>query len=342
MTRKLLAYSFGPRRGFALVGNTALLIAVFLFCVSVPSFAQKTPGDQPAPGKKHTSATLREASFHSASLNREMHYRVLLPVNYDASARRYPTLFLLHGLYGDYKNWSTLTSLAKYARNLNVIIAMPDAGNSWYVDSATNSADKYEAYIVEDFIREIDARYRTKPERSARAIAGLSMGGYGAVKFALKYPDQFSFVGGISAALDAAGDLDETHSEFREGLRKAFGEAGNPARQQNDVFPLLAAADMKALPYFYLDCGADDMFLGVNHRLAARLQQMKIPYEFHEMPGGHEWNYWDGAIQRFLNVVVRQKFAERTRRVGSMSALDSRSFTCLVSGASSSGRCNTI
>ena len=240
-----------------------------------------------------------------------MHYRVLLPLNYNTSGKRYPTLFLLHGLNGDYKNWSTLTSLSKYARNLNLIIAMPDAGNSWYVDSATNPADKYEDYIMQDFIREIDTHYRTIPNRSARAIAGLSMGGYAAVKFALKYPGIFSYAGGISAALDAADDLDETHPEFRDGLQKAFGEAGNPVRQQNDVFALLAGVDVKALPYFYTDCGTDDMFLGVNRRFVVRGEQLKIPYEYHELPGGHDWKYWDSAIERFLNVLTGHNFAHR-------------------------------
>jgi putative tributyrin esterase len=302
--------SFRRRRGLQFVSNPITRIAIVLFWLSVPSFAQNRSAAWPRPTRKHAPTALQDRSFHSSSMNREMHYRVLLPANYDASVQRYPTLFLLHGLYGDYKNWSTLTSLSKYARNLNLIVAMPDAGNSWYVDSATNPADRYEDYIVQDFIGEIDAHYRTKPERSARAIAGLSMGGYAAVKFALKYPDLFSYVGGISAALDAAAELEQTHPEFRDGLRKAFGETGNPIRQQNDVFPLLASADMQTLPYFYLDCGADDMFLGVNRKFVVQLQQLKIPYEFHEMPGGHEWKYWDGAIERFLSVLVRHNFAE--------------------------------
>jgi len=309
MGKPLLGF-FRKRSGLQIICNTTGLLAIVLSCVNASSFAQTRALASSQTTGKHASSTLRDASFHSASLNREMHYRVLLPANYAATTQRYPTLILLHGLYGDYKNWSTLTNLSKYARSLNLIIAMPDAGNSWYVDSATDPADKYEDYIVQDFIKEIDAHYRTKPERSARAVAGLSMGGYASVKFALKYPNLFSYAGGISAALDAAGDLDETHPEFREGLWKAFGETGNPVRQQNDVFPLLAGADMKALPYFYMDCGADDMFLGVNRKFVVQLQQMKIPYEFHEMPGGHEWKYWDGAIERLLSVLVKHNFAE--------------------------------
>jgi S-formylglutathione hydrolase FrmB len=238
-----------------------------------------------------------------------MHYVILLPAGYDASEQRYPVLFLLHGLYGDGQNWSTRTNLVKYTRNLHLIIAMPDAGNSWYVNSATEPAEEYEDYIVKDFIEEIDMHYRTIREGYARAIAGLSMGGYAAVKFSLKYPNLFAYAGGISAALHAPEDLDETHPEFRESLRKAFGEAGNPVRAQNDVFVLLSSPDMRNLPYFYLDCGSGDMFLDVNRKFVARLQQLKFPYEFHELQGGHTWDYWDAAIERFLYMLARHHFA---------------------------------
>jgi putative tributyrin esterase len=304
--------------------GAAALFAFGIFCTSIPSFAQDKKDSQQAVTAPHPATTLRDASFHSSSLSREMHYRVLLPANYDASAQRYPTLFLLHGLNGDYLNWSTRTSLAKYARNLNLIIAMPDAGNSWYVNSATDPVDKYEDYIVQDFINEIDTHYRTVRKGSARAVAGLSMGGYGAVKFALKHPSLFAYAGGISAALDASGDLDMTHPEFRDGLRKAFGEAGDPVRAKNDVFALLAYAESKNLPYLYLDCGSDDMFLGVNRTFVARVQQLKIPYEFHELPGGHEWIYWDGAIERFLSMLARHNFTHRAIRARTASGFDSR------------------
>jgi len=324
MTRKPLLCFFRLRNGFARARKTTALIATFLFCVSVPCFAQNPPVAPPGQAKKPAPCNLREASFHSASLNRKMHYRVLLPVNYDASAERYPALFLLHGLHGDYQNWSTLTSLAKYARNLKLIIAMPDAGDSWYVNSANNPEDKYEDYVVQDFIKEIDAHYRTIPQRATRAVAGLSMGGYAAVKFALKYPSLFAYAGGISAALDASADLDETHPEFRDGLRKVFGEAGNPVRAQNDVFVLLGNAELKDLPYFYLDCGSDDMFLGVDRKFVARLQQLKVPYEFHELPGGHDWNYWDGAIERFLGLLAWHNFVRRTIHAGEANAIKSR------------------
>jgi S-formylglutathione hydrolase FrmB len=287
---------------------SVFLLAILLLSISAPSFAQGKAPAQPKPDRVRHSVTLRDATFHSTSLNRDVHYRILLPANYESSERRYPTLFLLHGLYGDDQNWTTRTNLVNYARDLNLIIAMPDAGNSWYVNSATDPADKFEDFIVKDFITEIDTRYRTIREGYARAVAGLSMGGYAAVKFSLKYPELFAFAGGISAALDASADLDERNAEFREGLRNVFGEPGNLVRSQNDVFVLLANTGSKKLPYFYLDCGSDDMFLDVNRKFAARLQQLRIPYEAHELPGGHTWNYWDGAIDRFLSLLVKSSF----------------------------------
>lgn len=309
MKHKFLHHLYRWRIGFQSVCSAMALCVTIICCTSTPCTAQSGPHASPRSAKQHSDVTLKSASFHSANLNQEMHYVVLLPAGYDASAQRYPVLFLLHGLYGDDQNWSTRTNLAKYARNLRLIIAMPDAGNSWYVNSATHPAEKYEDYIVKDFVEEIDTHYRTIREGYARAIAGLSMGGYAAVKFSLKYPNLFAFAGGISAALDAPEDLDETHPEFRESLRKAFGEAGNPARPQNDVFVLLSRADIKGLPYFYLDCGSGDMFLDVNHKFAARLQQLKLPYEFHELQGGHTWDYWDAAIERFLQMLERRNFA---------------------------------
>ncbi|HLJ90814.1 MAG TPA: alpha/beta hydrolase family protein [Candidatus Angelobacter sp.] len=260
------------------------------------------------------NATLvRDGRFLSDGLGREVRYRVLLPADYDSSSYRYPVLYLLHGLYGDCENWTTRTHLNRYAAGLNLIIAMPDAGNSWYADSRHASAanaggSMFETYIAKDFIQEIDGHYRTLLERHTRAIGGLSMGGYGAVKLALKYPELFVMAGGISSAFDAPRDLHEKNPEFREELLQAFGPPHDPTRKQNDVFELAAQAKGKQLPYFYLDCGTGDSFIQSNREFAQRLLGLGIPYEYHEVPGAHAWDYWDSAIARFLQA-LKQKMA---------------------------------
>ena len=115
--------------------------------------------------------------------------------------RRYPVLYLLHGLTGDYKDWSTRTNLAEYSKTVPVIIVMPDAGNSWYTNAADGTS-KFEDYIATELPADVVQKYRTINSRHGRAIAGLSMGGYGALKLALKRPAQFSVVGSFSGAFE--------------------------------------------------------------------------------------------------------------------------------------------
>src|SRR5215472_7581118 len=108
-----------------------------------------------------SSPRAHDASFQSAALGRAMKYRVLLPAGYDQSALRYPVLYLLHGAYGDGTDWTRLTHVAQYTDLLPLIVVMPDANNSWYINSAARREDRYEDYIVNDLIAEIDAKYRT-------------------------------------------------------------------------------------------------------------------------------------------------------------------------------------
>ena len=127
-------------------------------------------------------------------------YRILLPPDYQNGSRFYPTLYLLHGLFGSFENW---TELAKLEPVSNLIIVMPEGGDGWYCDTADRS-EMYESRVVGDLVPEIDARYRTIASRETRSIAGNSMGGYGALKIALKYPELFGFAASFSGAFEAA------------------------------------------------------------------------------------------------------------------------------------------
>lgn len=245
---------------------------------------------------------VKDAVFRSASLHREMHYRVLLPENYEAGGR-FPVLYLLHGLYGDYKNWDTMTGLENYAKNARLIIVMPDADDSWYTNSASAPADRFEDYIIKDFISEIDEKFRSIRDRHGRAIAGLSMGGYASVKFGLKYPQLFAFAGSLSGALNAAQDLDKLRPEFRAKLLEVFGDEGSPTRAQNDIFTLVSAPHPNPYPYFYVACGTSDSFLETNRAFAQQLSSRNLSYEYHEIPGGHTWEYWDREVQPLLQAV---------------------------------------
>jgi putative tributyrin esterase len=258
-------------------------------------------------------ARVKDALFRSTSLQADMRYRLLLPHDYNQGGR-FPVLYLLHGLYGDYQNWDTRTGLENYARNLNLLIVMPDADDSWYTNSATAPRDKFEDYIAKDLIPEIDEKYRTVRQRHTRGIAGLSMGGYGAVKFALKYPELFAFAGSLSGALNAAQNLDALRPEFRTKLLEVFSNEGSSTRAENDVFRLLDKPNHTTYPYLYLACGTADSFLDVNRAFAHQLSSQKIAYEYHETPGGHAWEYWDSALPALLEAVERAVVDSKTSR----------------------------
>jgi putative tributyrin esterase len=253
--------------------------------------------------QKNQRSHVSDSVFHSASLERDMHYRVLLPLDYE-KAGRFPVLYLLHGIYGDYKNWDTRTGLENYARDLQIIIVMPDADDSWYTNSATAAADRFEDYIAKDLIAEIDEKFRTIHDGHQRAIAGLSMGGYGAVKLGLKYPELFIFAGSLSGAFNGPNNLDTLRPDFRTKLLEVFGGEGSATRQQNDLVPLLSTPHQAPYPYFYLACGTADFFLDTNRAFTKQLSSRNIAYEYHETPGGHTWEYWNQALQPLLRAVV--------------------------------------
>jgi len=275
-------------------------ICLVLLLGAKTALAQKPLPISPSDNIK--TIRVEETVFHSASLGRDMHYLVILPRDY-SSGRRFPVLYLLHGLYGDYKNWDTRTRLERIAASYSLLIVTPDADDSWYTNSATKPTDKFEDYIEKDLIPLIDGKYRTIARKRARAVAGLSMGGYGALKLALKYPDLFAFAGSLSGAFNAAENLDDLKPEFRAKLLEVFGAAGSRTRNDNDVF--LLSRNARDYPYFYLACGTSDFFLDTNRALAAQFSTQKIAYEYHETPGDHTWEYWDSELTPLLRAVAR-------------------------------------
>jgi putative tributyrin esterase len=296
-------------RSFSRLAARSACMALLASCLIGTSFSQNvTHAGVNAKQVKLPADRVQDRVFQSESLSREMHYRILLPANYSASARSFPVLYLLHGWHGDYKNWTTLTDLTHYAENLPIIIVMPDANDSWYVNSATVPQDKFEQYIIRDLIAEVDQHWRTLRSPHRRAIAGLSMGGYGAVKFALKYPGTFGIAGSISGAFNATEtELSASRADLAPSLDAAFGAANSTVRADNDV---IVAAD-KAVPartaYLYLDCGTQDVsFLQSNRKLVSKLSERNLAYEYHETPGAHTWEYWDTRLPNLLAAIVKR------------------------------------
>jgi putative tributyrin esterase len=286
-------------------------LAAFFIVTLTATLAVGAQNARPGSASKQADGCVhvQDGSFHSISVDRDEKYRILLPCGYGQVSGRFPVLYLLHGLYGDYLNWDTLTGLEHYAEKYDLIVVMPDADNSWYTNSVSDPKDKFEDYIARDLIAEIDGKFRTIRTGRARAIAGLSMGGYGALKIGLRYPSDFAFAGSISGALNAALDLAERQPAVRDKLLKTFGEPGSATRLANNIFAMIDTAKIdpahpKDLPYFYLSCGESDDFLEVNRQFAAKLSARGTRYEYHETMGGHAWDYWDRSLPDLLRAVA--------------------------------------
>ncbi len=284
------------------------LVLICLVVVMVQIALAQSPKKKPVPQAARTVATapqVHDREFQSKSLGRTMRYRVIVPADYDRTTRHYPALYLLHGLYGDFENWETRTNLVQYAEKYQYIIVMPDAGDSWYTNSATVPQDKFEDYIVKDVVDEAETSWRIIRSPHRRAMAGLSMGGYAAVKFALRYPGLFAVAASISGAMNPTSpEIVRLQPKFEPNLSNVFGPVGSETRRLNDVYELARTADPSAVPYLYLDIGNQDWALTSDRELLTILSERKYRYEYHEYPGIHSWEYWDRRIPAVLEIVA--------------------------------------
>lgn len=267
---------------------------------------RQTPDLKVRPTKE--APRLREESVQSTALGRPMKYRVLVPQGYDASLRRYPVLYLLHGLTGDYKDWTTRTNVSEYSRALPLILVMPEGENSWYTNAADGTA-KFEDYVANELPADVTEKYRTINSRYGRAVAGLSMGGFGALKLALKRPAQFSVAGSFSGAFGVTreGELEPKVGAVEgDRIRRIFGPADSQTRKENDVFALAATLRPAGAPYIYVDCGASDGLIASNRRVIEALGKSGAAYEYHEVAGNHAWDYWDRRVREFLPLLMKK------------------------------------
>lgn len=262
------------------------------------------------------AADLQESlSLDSPTLGREMRYSLYLPARGPGPL---PALYLLHGLGGNERDWQTLGKISETADRLiagkaipPMAIVMPDAGNSWYVNSPAHGA--YEDAILKELIPHVEARHGIGGTAANRAVAGLSMGGYGALRLAFRNPRTFAMTGALSAAIfpDLARREDVTEQQI--GFFKgAFGTPFDVAVFNRKNFfadiPSLAAAETR--PAIFVTVGDDDGF-GLyegNVALYLALKRAGVPVEFRMTDGNHTWRLWREEIEdvlRYYGEVLR-------------------------------------
>jgi S-formylglutathione hydrolase FrmB len=249
-------------------------------------------------------SVVRVDSFYMPSLGRTKKLSILLPTKYDP-AKQYPVLYLLHGYSGGHGDWLTRTKLREYMQNIPLIVVMPDGENSWYTNSAMEPNERFEDYLVKDLPQYIQKLYSIDTTR--QAIAGLFMGGYGAMMLGLRHPSKYEFVGSLSGAITfPRGMSDTTRPAERSlfpSLRRAFGEKPNNSRNAHGVFLLYRQTSKDSLPYMYMVIGIQDgyrNFLPAHRAFTDLLRTYGAAYEYHETQGGHNWQFWDREIQPLL------------------------------------------
>jgi putative tributyrin esterase len=245
---------------------------------------------------------LIDVSFDSPALGRAMSYRVLMPTG---AKQPLVPIYLLHGGGGSFRDWSNHSDVARLVGKLFMLVS-PQGDYSYFTNAALRPADRYETYLMEDVINDVDQRFRTRWRE--RYMLGVSMGGFGAIKLALRWPRYFRFVGALSPAIDV------THRVFSyrrlgqsRALQGIFGGPASATRRENDPFRLartLPIAHLPFLPFFHLTCGVDESLLAPNREFAAVLAERHIPHRFDEVPGGHDWNQWNAQLPRIFDSLI--------------------------------------
>jgi len=237
---------------------------------------------------------LYDVTFRSAALGRDMQYRVISPAQ--PSSERLPVAYLLHGSGGGFRDWSNYSDVAQFAES-GLLLVMPEGEFSYYTNAVDPPQDRFEDYIVRDLISDVENRFPAATGRKNRAIVGVSMGGFGAVKIALRHPDLFMFAAGISSAMDVPRrPFSWKRLQQSRHYNAIFGPSGSATRHDNDPFVLARTADPTAAPFFFLTCGEQEGLLPPNSEFADLLAQRRFRFEFHTVHGGHDWNQWNAWL----------------------------------------------
>ncbi len=289
--------------------------------------------------------TVRVESFYSPALGVSKHYVVYLPPSYGKGTRRYPVAYYLHGYSGNEADWLALAEIDRVADSVfaagapEMILVMPDGDDGWYTDWAeplvydacladtllsrrgTTYCTKhqgYATYIAQDLVAHVDSTLRTRADRRHRGIAGLSMGGYGAIALALSHPNVFGaaashsgvlsplYLGPHPFALPARyqQSMDSIWASRRAGwptFRPAFGDdiASWYARDPAHMARRLQAAG-GPLPAVFVDGGTEDGLVDESRAFHADLLALGVPHQYAEWPGGHDWRYWRAHVGESL------------------------------------------
>lgn len=241
-----------------------------------------------------------QCAFKSEALGGETNFYMALPDNFENSK----VLYLLHGLSDGHTNWMRYTSVERFVRERGITVIMPDGGRSFYTDMKYGRA--YYTYITSELYDYVGKVFKLNQTRENTFVAGLSMGGYGAVKLALRNPDKYGAAASFSGVLDIVSRFDavnELSGEWKKDIHLICG--GEPVKNtDDDLFYLLdkyvSDPEMKK-PRIYQACGTEDFLYTDNQRFKEKISHLGFDYKYEEGPGNHNWEFWNEYLPKALD-----------------------------------------
>lgn len=257
---------------------------------------------------------LIQVNYMSQALMRTVTVNVILPVDKITfpgmpvkEITGYKTLYLLHGIFGNYTDWISGTRIQRWAEEKNLAVVMPSGENHFYIDQKKGH-DLYGEFIGKELVEITRKMFPLSRKREDTYIAGLSMGGYGALRNGLKYHDTFGCIAGLSSAMIIDGLAERTNEapffiEGRDYAEYVFGDLEQAvASDKNPEWMVKKLAEEGApIPRIYLTCGTEDSLLEKNRAFSKMLKSAGADVTYEEGPGGHEWDFWDKAIRRVVD-----------------------------------------
>ena len=272
------------------------------------------------------SATVDTLDVRSNAMNKTLKAAVVLPDGYGKSTTAYPVLYLLHGGQGSFRDWLTLTPdktlLHRMADQYNIIIVTPEGGStSYYFDSPLQQESQFETFISKEVIEKIESSYRVIKEKKARIIAGLSMGGHGAMFISARHPELYTAAGSMSGVMNINTKTWKVPEAFAKARAENFARLlGAPKDTVNPYtdYTIVGMADKLKSNGIKLifDIGVDDFLIEPNRDLHRLLVANGTPHDYTERPGKHEWAYWENALpfqMLFFAKVLKENGIQTTK-----------------------------
>ena len=253
---------------------------------------------------------LIQVNYLSKALMRTVPLNVILPVDkisfmtMDYSmeeGKKFKTLYLLHGIFGNYTDWVSGTRIQRWAEEKNLCVVMPSGDNAFYVNGPI-PVNNYEEFVGRELVEITRKMFPLSDKREDTFIAGLSMGGYGALHTGMKYSDTFGYIGALSAA---ASVLDSRDSLL--GVGAVFGDYDEAVKSDKNLHVLVkelsekVKAEKTTAPEFFVACGLQDGLIDSNRALRKELEAEGFKVRYLEEEGAHEWDFWDRNIKRVVD-----------------------------------------